>query len=138
MNLLLSPNAKAYPISQKEMAPMQASIMFLIRIFFVFFILTLPTSTRANPACKSPCFTYSLTVKHPISELPILDQRSLRSPCFGVLRKVIGNTFVYQKFHVFFQAFTFQLPSIIYVSFGKNFINNKKHFTKCYWLSRKV
>ena len=61
MNLLLSPNAKAYPMSQKEIAPMQASIMFLIRIFIVFLILTLPTSTRANPACKSPCLSYSET-----------------------------------------------------------------------------
>ena len=46
-----SPNAKAYPTSQKPIHPTQASNRFLIRILVAFFYLTEPHSSKAKPHC---------------------------------------------------------------------------------------
>ena len=43
------PNASPYPINQKDRAPMQASNIFFVKMFLVFFIDTVPTSTNAKP-----------------------------------------------------------------------------------------
>ena len=45
------PPASDEPTAYHMIAAMQASKMFLTRMFFVFFLLTLPTSSMAKPAC---------------------------------------------------------------------------------------
>ena len=45
------PNARPKPTSQKPMAPMQNTIMFIIIVWATFLARVKPVSTRAKPAC---------------------------------------------------------------------------------------
>ena len=61
-----TPKAMAYPVAQKKSPPTQASSMFFIRMFEVFFERVKPDSTIANPACMKNTML-AVTSNHVVS-----------------------------------------------------------------------